>query len=234
VTDVLAEGVYRKNISIRANSVYALAMLGYRHHAAILETALPHAIQHDPLLLPRVISELSWISRSDRMYVDLHAAASSPLYLSRWAALAVTAHHGIDPDNSGGLFRERRARLLRRLAGDDHPWIRGEATYQLAELELLSPRETLSRSERRRRYRELRRNEPDATFDSLEVSFLNYLSTFKYPDYTIAQLEAFSEFVFRQPRSKTFGDSIDLYRAFDSLWRGTNETDSNRSIDVRT
>jgi hypothetical protein len=152
---------------VRGWAIYTLGKMGPRENAALLERALPRALARDPLLVPDLLFELSWLAsvrEQERGRAAFWIAAASPLYLARWASLEAASH--VHPEPPDDWPRP----LGTALADDPHPLVRAEARALLAG------------------------TEPTLPFSELALRFSNYLEVRRRRDYRVAEMDAFARY----------------------------------------
>lgn len=150
--------------------------IGLTGHKVALREAFFQFRDTDPLLVPRLVGEALWTRAVEGD--ELHRALlESPSYLSRWALMECypTREH------------------LEKLAKDSHERLRREAAYRLAHLERDETHHRFTKSENRRRRKEIEATRP-LTFTDLRVTFTSPLyRSGPEAHYTIEELAAFEE-----------------------------------------
>lgn len=149
------------NLALRTHAVYALGKLSMHDQAFRLEAIAEHTLQHDPMLLPRLLFELRWL-HSPLAEPLLERALRSDEPLIRWAALRET------PESRWPLF-----------ADDPYEPLAAEVRHRLDELELSAAAKAAGHRPRRtwrQRATELEARKP-LGFDDVEVRFSNRLGT---------------------------------------------------------
>lgn len=194
--------LYRADWFIRSSAAYTLGKLCFRENFPALGEALYTHRDSDPLLLPGLVREIAWLTNGAQTWQHVQQVASSPLYLSRWAIMDAASWRGLDavPDTQGRELEH----LYQSLADDPHPLVRAEANYRLDQLHLRWHSPPLERSERRRRTKPLRQQEPELGFFELSCLFQNYLLVTNQADYDVATLDAFVRYCQAHPRRQPF------------------------------
>ena len=112
---------------IRWNSLSMLARSGSVESIEKMIEFFGRAIKNDPAILPRLVSEISWLSgfesagnRYDGVYEGLlERLVQSGSYMNRWAAVEIIQESS-EPD--------KQKKLLAQLKADKHPMVRLQAT----------------------------------------------------------------------------------------------------------
>jgi hypothetical protein len=179
----------------RKQAAYVLGKTGSESSVKAMTEAFHQWRDRDPILLPRLIGELSWLGAANFDEL-LDAMMTSPVFATRWATASLLQEFLDEPETA--LFDQKRQRweILRH---DPHPLVRQEAGYQY-QLQLfrleggrLSPAERKQHKAARRKARkELdRQYAPSITFSAIASRFTNYFYELGQTDYTIEQLETF-------------------------------------------
>lgn len=190
----LGANLYAPDYSIRRDSIYTLGKLTYPRQAAALVCAFPVYRERHPLELPDLLGELFWLSAKERRrrWDYLHALSRSPYYAVRWSVFEVA--HGW-----AGMARHSRdarlyKRLLRRLAQDPHPFVRGEARSRL---------DGARRHPAGPLWPGTLETVVERSFFSVAIQFGNYLWASGRADYDLALLGQFANYVlFQAPRTE--------------------------------
>jgi hypothetical protein len=191
VFPALRANLYVPDYAVRRDSVYTIGKLTVRTTAGLLREAFPVALRRDPLLLPRLLSELSWLTGGKRPWAYLRRVAESPHYLVRWSLLAQNVSLVGDFGRRRGPEGRKLRRLYGRLAADPHPLVRAEARHRRAALVTRREERLWRNGGWERVWKRLSHGEPDRSFSSLELLFGNCMTLAGWADYDLADLDAF-------------------------------------------
>lgn len=176
--------VENDNWFIRSEAIYTLGKIGSTGSLPVLHKAFWTLRDRDPLILHRLMFEISWLedNKHGALISDLIDSMS---YTTRWSALDFLGPLDTETDEEFELKESRFARLLI----DSNQYVRSEAEhlYKQRKVRLAS----MTKSERRKKLKELNRQEPSVTFHRVKTTFLNRLSREKNTSYSISDLEDF-------------------------------------------
>lgn len=178
---------------IRDHAIYALGKTRSAASVPALLRAFQSLRERDPISLPNLIFELKWLGlEAHEVWSLVDGMTMSRQFTTRWAALAVLGKHaiGVEPD-LGGVIEH----CFERLCRDAHPLVRAEAEYRHQEWLLRQRSSTLTKAERRRLYKDLKRDAPAILFGDVAMRYSDYLSRHRLADYSVANLEQFIEHV---------------------------------------
>jgi hypothetical protein len=205
---VLRANLYAPHHAIRRSTIRTLGKIGPARNARLLRDAFPRYLACDPLLLPDLLAELFWLSRTacEKQWDYVGALVGSPHYPVRWAALDQIERFSPDrhPMQHDHL---KAAELCAALAEDHNPFVRAEAEHLLTAFgeaaRSLEPR-SKERNEWRSRFE---RTRPYPSLFSVRLGLGNYLAITETPDYDLAMFDAFARFLHIRPLHQ----GIDLY-----------------------
>lgn len=176
---------------VRRNAIYTLGKLCYRKEAKALRGAFPWYVDHDPLSLPDLMSELAWLGDERGFEVRLRRMLAHPSYLVRWSIL--DGFSSLESSRGSSL---RWKQVSKVLSNDVVAAVRDEALFLLAEARLrrdARKARSLPKPEWQRRGKALAKQEPAVTFFRLKLQFENELARRGQADYSVDELLAFAK-----------------------------------------
>jgi hypothetical protein len=184
IVSTLEELVFSDDHFIRSDAIYSLGKTCSYSSKNVLVLAFDRFRDTDPLLLHKLIGEMFWL-RVENMENYLERMVASSSYLTRWAAVEhiYQSTEGL-PD---------WVELLRQ---DPCEFVRAEAEYESQQILKSIHTPNLSKSEQRRRAKEIDRIKPHISFVQVSLGFIRDLfvrnvSVREKIDYTIVELEAY-------------------------------------------
>ncbi|MBE9182763.1 HEAT repeat domain-containing protein [Oculatella sp. LEGE 06141] len=178
--------VFSTNHFICEQAIYTLGKTCSYDSANILSQAFAKLRDIDPLVLPRLLGELGWLG-AENFWELLDLMMSSPVYVTRWAVIAV-----LHEFNSDDELLERKRRYVAQLRQDINIHVRLEAEYEYQLLRFRSEGHELSRAERKKKRKDLERQyKPALCFACVVSAFTNYLYTQGLMQYSVDELETF-------------------------------------------
>jgi hypothetical protein len=178
IVSTLEELVFTNNHFIRSNAIYTLGKTCSYSSKNVLIEAFDRFIDTDPLLLDRLINEMGWLG-VENMDDYLERMATNPSYLTRWAAVEHIYQSTERLPNWAELLRQ-----------DPYELIRLEAEYECQQV-LKSLQTSISKSEQRRRAKEIARIEPKISFQQIGLQFGGDLYREGKSEYGVVELAAF-------------------------------------------
>jgi HEAT repeat protein len=106
---------------VRSEAIYTLGKLSFRSEAKSLRRAFPFYLTRDPMNVPRVLFELTWLGGLKAVEACLRRVVAHPNALVRWSALGYAWQSGV-----------QRAHWLEKLSEDRDARVRAEARSLLA------------------------------------------------------------------------------------------------------
>lgn len=179
IVSTLEELVFTNNHFIRSHAVYTLGKTCSYGSKNVLVSAFDRFIDTDPLLLNRLINEMGWLG-VENMDNYLERMATNTSYLTRWAAVEFIYQSIKRLPNWAELLRQ-----------DPYELIRLEAEYECQQVLKSLQTSSLSKSEQRRRAKEIEQIKPKISFQQLNLKFIHDLSVKRTIEYTVAELEAY-------------------------------------------
>lgn len=199
IIKALEDNVFANNWFVRSDSVCTLGKLGLTMSIPTLVKAFNQSIETDPLLLPELFFELSWL-QGESDWALLSKALHSHHYLSRWAALPEIGRHFVDPGKIEGFSQQKE--LVKSMLDDLNGYVKQEAQYEYQRLLYLQKAKGASRKEKKQLKRELDQYEPPVMFMDVEIQFGNYLYNSSQRDYQLSELEDFVDRLLVSPRKR--------------------------------
>lgn len=178
--------VLAKHYSIRHEAIYTLGKTGSTRSIPALHRAFKLFRASDPLLLPRLISEIWWLESDQRSWELIDVMLASPLYLTRWAVLGI-----LTTWSGEGAIRAIQQQCYAALRFDEYPLIRAEATYEYQQFLFEQRLPALTKTEKRKQRKEIDRYKPALSFADVEVKFGNYMFTNNLATYSLDELDQF-------------------------------------------
>lgn len=182
----LEERLFTSDHQVRGSVVYIMGQLRLPGNPAALRRAFDFYLETDPLLLPRLLTEISWTHATDESTTHLlKIMVSNAQPLTRWAAMKRLGTVTRLPD--------AETELLKALTHDEYPPLQIEARYEWERLQELNALKGLPKGERRRRLKAVAKREPYVTFGRVEILFAHDRYARGARDYTPDELSAFVE-----------------------------------------
>jgi hypothetical protein len=175
------------NYFVRGQAIYTLGKIGSTQSIPKLYQLFQQTKETDPLLAPRIVSELWWL-QSEKDWMIIQNLADATNYLTRWAACGVLSVYS-EENNQQIVVKE----VLELLRDDTNKYIRDEARYQLQELVYRRERGGLTKPERKTRRIVIRSAQPLFTFADINTWFENKMHEGKAVSYTVEELMYFVE-----------------------------------------
>lgn len=186
IVKTLEELVFSTNYFICKQAIYTLGKTCSYDSVTTLNQAFAKLRDTNPLVLPRLLGELGWLG-AENFWELLDSMMSSPVYITRWAVIAVLREFNGDDE-----LLQRKRRYVDRLRQDINIHVRLEAEYEYQLLQLRIEGHELSRAERKKKRKDLERQyKPALRFAYILSAFTNYLSTQGSMQYSVDELETF-------------------------------------------
>jgi hypothetical protein len=179
IVSTLEELVFTNNHFIRSNAIYTLGKTCSYNSKNVLVAAFNRFIDTDPLLLDRLINEMGWLG-VENMEHYLERMATNASYLTRWAAVEHIYQSTTQLPNWAQLLRQDPCELIRL-----------EAEYECQRMLKSFQTSSLSKSQQRRRAKEIAQIEPKISFQQVSLQFANHLYVRGQSEYSVVELEAF-------------------------------------------
>lgn len=173
----LDELVSYPDFRIRCHAISTIGRSGLTASLPALTRYFDAALGRDPLILSRLLFEISWLNRKERES-RLNQLCAHENYLTRWASLAY-----IDSCSNRGPDRER----LLTLAHDSSTHIKSEAEYLLH----ISEKKKAKAKKDGNAGRAPIVSEPAVRFHDLEIWAGNQIHNSDIADYTVEWLHTF-------------------------------------------
>jgi hypothetical protein len=183
VVKQLEENLFTDNHFTRGVTVYTLGKIGSTESISALRLAFTTYRDTDPLLVPELIFEMSWLGVDKWELID--RAGESPVYATRWSTVDAIKQH-----ESGRVGKAKQVERLTRLIQDENHLVSDEARYAYAELGG-TPTPKLPRPAGTIRQGESALHLPSLLFWDCAIRFSNYLSQSEWHTYTVRELEDF-------------------------------------------
>ncbi|MDY6939675.1 MAG: HEAT repeat domain-containing protein [Cyanobacteriota bacterium] len=193
VVKKLEELVSSPNCFTSYQAIYSLGKTCSYSSINTLNKAFTQLRDTAPLILPRLVAEMSWLG-AENIWELLDSMLDSQIYTTRWSVLNILGEFiGDEPSLEDELF-QHKWRYFDRLRQDSNPYVRAEAEYEYQLLNFRLKGKKLARAERKQRMKHLQRTyEPVLRFNNISVAFTNDLSKQELTRYSIEELEAFIE-----------------------------------------
>ena len=192
IVTTLEQLLFSPNHFIRRQAVYTLGKTCSYGSIEALNQAFSALRDTDPILLPRVIGEMGWLG-AENFWALLDSMMSSPVYLTRWAVIAVLHEFvGDDAQVQDELFQSK-LRCVEQLRQDSNVLIQAEAEYEYQLLKFRSELCNLPKTDRKKKRKALEKQyKPAFCFDYISSLFTNYLYKEALTQYSVGELEAFT------------------------------------------
>lgn len=145
--------------------------------------------EHDPLLIPKLLGHHQSLIEHDD-WLEVQKVASHGSFLVRWSLVELLDQWLTFPLPVERIMNPTRE-LLQRLQNDENRMVSNEAGFLARKLDYYEIMPTLPKPEKRRRSKDLNREQPNLRFESLRIQFGNFLFQRGNPEFTIGELEAF-------------------------------------------
>jgi hypothetical protein len=181
--DALIAPVYM----VRHQAIYTLGKMAFREDLPLLLNVFERYLDHDPLLVPKLIGEISWLGGEGAPL--LARVLTHPHYLTRWSFFGTDAAR---PSRAQEM--EALKATCAELGADQAGVVRAEARHVLAEIEMVEEfaKNGLQHDRASRRERKRRRAEHEATAPlRFDVMGLRFLNAHDGADYDVDALDAF-------------------------------------------
>ena len=164
------------NFSVRSSTIYTIGKLTNRDRAYLLSEAFPFYLATDPINLPRLLSELSWLTNEVNWSFIEEISASSH-YLNRWSLCEV-----LDESGNSTETLNRFITILDRLKCDSHALIAAEAKFRFERISVkLGPK--LPKAEWRKEVKRISSLEPRISFFFAANQFMRDRSDYSLDDF---------------------------------------------------
>jgi hypothetical protein len=187
IISLIEEHMYSRNYSTRRQAIYTIGKIGSIQSVPKLYQLLEQTKEVDPLLAPRIVTELWWLE-PEKNWTATHALITASHYLTRWAALTVLFVYSTGDD----LQRVERE-TLERLRQDTNGRIRDEAEYYWLEYIYRQERAGLTKPERKAQRLHIRSAQPLFLFSDIVTWFENKMDQNQAENYTVDELHDFVE-----------------------------------------
>ena len=137
---------------------------------------------------------MSWLGL-ENFWELVDSMICSDNYFTRWAAIGELPALIDEDDEEKSILSHEKYKYLERLKQDSNKFVRIEAEYRCRMIEFQTVEQDLPKKERNQKRKELENEYKSIlNFESLSMSFSNYLSYKKLSNYTISQLEEFFDY----------------------------------------
>jgi hypothetical protein len=191
IVKTLEQLVFSTNHFTCKQAIYTLGKTCSYNSVGVLNQAFTQLRDTAPLVLPRLIGEIGWLG-AENFWELLDSMMSSQVYATRWAIIDVLHEFNGDDARVGDELFQHKCRYVERLRQDSNIYVRSEAEYEYQLLRFRSEGNDLSRTERKKRRKDLERQyKPKLCFVYVSSAFANYLYTREVKQYSISELETF-------------------------------------------
>ncbi len=185
--------LFSENRNTVRDAIYTLGKTGSYISIPALNKAFYHLKDTDPFMLPRLFSEMKWLGL-ENFWELVDSMISSENYFTRWAAIHELPAFIDENDEEKSILSDNKYKYLERLKQDSNKFVRIEAEYRYKMI-FQNIEESLPKKEQNKKRKELESEYNSIlNFESLSMSFSNYLSYKKLNNYTISQLEEFFDY----------------------------------------
>jgi hypothetical protein len=186
LTPTLADALVAPVFLVRSQAIYTFGKMTFREDLPFLLNVFERYVDRDPLLVPKLIGEISWLGGESAPL--LAGVRRHPQYLTRWSFF------GTDAARVGRTGTEELRAACAELDADHAVVVRDEARHVLAEITMLaeSAKDGPRHDRASRRERKRRRAEHDAAAPLLfDIMGLRFLDAHHAPDYDVETVDAF-------------------------------------------
>lgn len=196
--------VFSDNYFIRTQAIYTIGKLCYRENIPILIEAFESYKTTDPLSIPGLFFELGWLG-SEELQDLINEMINHPNYLFRWSTLEFfnSSKYQVDSEQHN-LVKEQ----LAILQNDENKLVKAEANHLYAKVLLDEKKPNLAKAEFKAEVKSIKKIEPEIRFDSIEVVFQRYLSVAKKSNYSLEELDLFTQQYSVWHKLKSYEDFI--------------------------
>lgn len=163
--------LYQHNLFVRKDVIYTIGKIYFKQNANMLAEAYKFYRKTDPLIIPDILFELSWLTNRD-IWSFIDELIKDNHFLFRWSAVDLL-HKYNKNDNKSNKFIDS----LVLLSNDDNIYVSNEA------------KELLKRSCMTKQISEFDEENLSITFLRLVIDFCNYQKTEKIRKYSIEDIE---------------------------------------------
>ncbi|MDR3459518.1 MAG: hypothetical protein P4N60_18980 [Verrucomicrobiae bacterium] len=151
---------------IRRNTVYTIAKLCERNRAHLLAEAFPFYLENDPINLPNLIKELTWLT-NDRNWSFIEQITKAKHFAQRWSLCEL-----LDDDGSSIESKYRYLDILKHLSSDPEPLVSAEAALRFERIKIKTGPK-LPKPEWRKEIKRISSLEPRITFQKTAMQFMH-------------------------------------------------------------
>jgi hypothetical protein len=175
----------------RLEAAYTLGKICSYSSIKHLDQAFTKFRDTDPILLPRLVFEMSWLG-ANNFWALIDSMSNSPIYPTRWAIIAVFESCCSEDVRAQDELFQGKLKYLEKLRGDSNHLIQAESEYEHRLLTFRSEMHNLSKADRKKQQKTLdQQYKPAFCFDQISMMFSNHLYTKGITEYSISELEMF-------------------------------------------
>jgi hypothetical protein len=164
---------------VRGNTIYTIGKLTYRDRAYLLSDAFPFYLGNDPINLPRLLLEHSWLTNKWN-WEWVEQITSADHYLKRWSLCQIFDDNGNNEETKGHFLE-----VLARLKSDTNSFVASEANFRFERIKVkLGPK--LPKAEWHKEVKRIESLEPKTLFEFTAMRFVQDRS-----DYTLEEFDKF-------------------------------------------
>jgi hypothetical protein len=166
------------NFLVRCNTIYTIGKITDRSRAYLLGDAFPYYLERDPINLPRLLCEHTWLTKKWN-WDWLEQIAVADHYIKRWSLCEIPDHFGLDEADRPFL------EVFTQLKSDTNPLVAAEANFHFEQIKLeLGPK--LPKAEWRKEVKRINSLEPKVLFESTAMRFMQNRT-----DYNLEEFDRF-------------------------------------------
>ena len=189
IIETLEELLFSPYHHIRQLTIYTLGKICSYKSLPALNRAFTAFRDTDPILLPRLISEMNWLGEPN-FWELINSMMKSSVYITRWAVIDILGKSA-EIQMEDELYPEK-FQYIELLRGDSNILVRTQAEYEYQLLKVRREILNLPKPQRRKRRKEVERKyKPNLCFYHVEMSFRNYAGKNKLRQCSLGELEAF-------------------------------------------
>ena len=179
IWDHFREFLIAPDFYLRRTTIYSIGKLCYKERAHLLVDEFPFFLQNDPLNLPRLLFELSWLTNAIR-WDFFEQIKNARHFAQRWSLCVM-----LDDDGQPEEDMKRVLAFLQELKADSNSFVANEAAYRFERVKVkLGPK--LPKKDWRKEVKRIAGLEPQILFEPISMRFMN-----ERTDYTILEFEQF-------------------------------------------
>ena len=186
--------LFSENRNNLRDAIYTLGKTCSYSSIPALNKAFYDLKDTDPFILSRLFCEMTWLGL-ENFWELVDSMVSSENNFTRWAAIDELPAFIEEDGEYKSILSDEKSKYLEQLKQDSNEFVRIQAEHRYRMIEFQTVEEELPKKKRSKKRKELENEYKSIlNFESLSMSFSNYLSYKKLNNYTISQLEEFFDY----------------------------------------